>query len=180
MNASFRSCASIAIIAVTFLASGCASPASKVRVDKADADLGTCRSFAWQAPSEQPASFTEQRVRTAALATLKTKGYAVVDDKPDCKLSYVLASQEVAKSKPGVGVGVGGGSGGIGGGIGISLPIGKKKGEAGTFTLDVIDTAKNAQIWSGAIDATFEAAELTEDEARVVVERVLAEFPNRS
>jgi Domain of unknown function (DUF4136) len=179
MNASVRSCATTAILLVAFLAAGCASPASKVRVDKAET-LPACGSFGWQSPSEQPASFTDQRVRDAALAALKTKGYPIVEDKPDCKLSYVLSTQEVAKSKPGVGVGVGGGSGGVGGGIGISLPIGKKKGESGTFTLDVIDTAKNAQIWSGALDATFEAHELTEAEAREVVERVLAEFPNRS
>ena len=118
-------------------------------------------------------------MRAAALAAIKTKGYPVVEEKADCRLSYVLAAHEVPKSKPGVGVGVGGGSGGIGGGIGISLPIGNKKGEAGTFTLDVIDAAKNAQIWSGSVDATFKAPELTEDEAREVVEHVLAEFPNR-
>jgi Domain of unknown function (DUF4136) len=178
MNTCARSCSSIVL--VTAVLAGCAVPAAKVRVDSAETDLAICRSFAWQSPSEQPASFTDQRVRDAALAALKAKGYPIVEDKPDCKLSYVLSTDEVAKSKPGIGVGVGGGSGGVGGGVGISLPIGKKKGESGTFTLDVIDTAKNAQIWSGALDATFEAHELTEEEARQVVERVLAEFPNRS
>jgi uncharacterized protein DUF4136 len=180
MNSQLRTRFTIAASSAVFAVSGCAAPAAQVRVDKAETDLAVCRSFAWQAPSEEPASFTDQRVRAAAEATLKSKGYTLVDDKPDCKLSYVLAAQEIAKQKPRVGVGVGGGSGGAGGGIGISLPIGGKKGQAGTFTLDVIDAGKNAQIWSGSIDATFKAPELTDEEARDAVEKVLGAFPDRS
>jgi Domain of unknown function (DUF4136) len=180
MNRQLQSCLMSAALLAAIALSGCAAPAAKVRVDKADTDLAVCRSFAWQAPSQDPASFTDQRVRAAAEATLKSKGYALVDDKPDCKLSYVLSAQEIAKSKPRVGVGAGGGSGGVGGGIGISLPIGGKKGQAGTFTIDVIDAGKNAQIWSGSIDATFKAPELTEEEAREVVGQVLDAFPNKS
>ena len=85
-----------------------------------------------------------------------------------------------AWSKPRVGVGMGGGSGGVGGGVGVSLPIGKQKGERGTFTIDVIDSAKNAQVWSGSIDSAFQKAEISEDEARSVVEKVLAKFPDRT
>jgi hypothetical protein len=166
------------VLGATIL-TGCASSASKVRVDKVDASLPACQSFAWHTPSQETASFTDQRVRAAALATLEAKGYAIVEDKPDCKLSYSLASHEVAKPKPNVGVGVGGGSGGVGGGIGVSIPIGKKKGEAGTLTLDVIDASKNAQVWSGSIDGTFKTADLTDEEARKAVEAVLAEYPDR-
>src|SRR5262245_10887406 len=117
MNAQLRSSLLLAVVA-TLVLSACATPASQVRVDKGETDLATCKSFAWQTPSQDAASFTEQRVRAAALDTLKTKGYAVVDDKPDCKVSHVLSTSEVAKSKPGVGVGVGGGSGGGGVGVG--------------------------------------------------------------
>jgi hypothetical protein len=83
-------------------------------------------------------------------------------------------------SKPGVGVGVGGGSGGIGGGIGVSLPIGKRKEQAGTFTIDIVDAAKNAQVWSGSLDATFLKPEPNEDETREIVERVLEKYPDRA
>ena len=74
---------------------------------------------------------------------------------------------------------MGGGSRGIGGGIGVSLPVGKRKGERVTFTLDVIDSAKNAQVWSGTIDAAFDSPELSESEAQEVVDAVLARYPDR-
>jgi hypothetical protein len=82
------------------------------------------------------------------------------------------------KAKPGVGVGVGGGSGGVGGGIGISLPVGRKSGFAGTFVLDVIDSSKNAQVWSGSVDAELAAAELSDREASALAEEVLSAYPD--
>lgn len=160
--------------------SACATPGSAVRVDKADTDLSKCRTFDWHPASSDAASFTEQRVRAEALKQLQEKGYALSTDKPDCRITYVLSTQERPKPKPSVGVGAGGGSGGVRGGIGVSLPIGRKKEQAGTFTLDVIDVAQNAQIWSGSIDAVFRSGELTEDEAREAVREILAEFPGRA
>jgi hypothetical protein len=159
------------------LLAACASTTSKVRVDKAETDLGHCRSFAWLSPSKEAASFTEQRVRTEALNGLKAKGYTEAQENPDCRITYAFSTQQRRKSGPGVGVGVGGGSGGIGGGIGITLPIGREK-KSGTFTLDVVDASRNAQIWSGSLDGSFDAEELNEAEAKEVVKRVLAEFPD--
>lgn len=160
----------------------CASTSSPVRVDKADVDFSRCRTFDWLATSSEAASFTEQRVRTAVMAELQSKGYAQSADKPDCRITYVLSIHERSKPKPnvGVGVGAGGGSGGIGGGIGVNIPIGRKNAQAGTFTLDVVDVSSNSQVWSGSIDASFAAVELTEDEAREAVRKILAEFPDRA
>lgn len=168
------------IIAAALVLSACATTQSSVRVDAGDADLSKCQTFDWLPASKEAASFTEQRVRAEVLSQMQAKGYTQSTDKPDCRITYVLATRERAKSKPSVGVGAGGGSGGVGGGIGVSLPIGRKDKYAGTFTLDVVDVAKNAQIWSGSLDAGFAAAELTEDEARGVVRKVLAEFPDRA
>jgi hypothetical protein len=130
-------------------------------------------------PSAQPASFTDQRVKSATLAALRDKGYTQVSGNPDCKITYSLSSSTRAKPKPGVGVGVGGGSGRMGGGIGITLPIGKKSEGAGTFTLDIVDTARNAQIWSGSLDAEFKNAEPSEEESSAIVKKILSEFPDR-
>lgn len=153
---------------------------SKVHVDKADVDLGMCRTFAWHAQSEGIASLTDQRVSAAVMAALEAKGYTAVTENPDCRVSYVFAAHETStKSGPSVGVGAGGGFGGIGGGVGVNLPIGRKK-QTGTITIDVIDAARNAQIWSGSLDGKFKAAELTEAEAKNVVSTVLAEYPNRT
>lgn len=162
---------------------GCAATggsASPVKVDQVEGGLPKCQTFDWLSPSKEAATLTEQRVRTAALEELKAKGYEQSTDKPDCRISYLLNVYERPKSRPSVGVGAGGGSGGIGGGIGVSLPIGKKNQQAGTFTLDVIDVAKNSQVWSGSLEGSFKNADLSEDEARAAVKRVLAEYPDRS
>ncbi len=159
---------------------GCATATSKVRVDKADVNLNQCQTFDWLDTSSSPASFTDQRVRSATLAALRDKGYTQAADKPDCKITYSLSSSTRPQQKPGVGVGVGGGSGGLGGGIGITLPIGKKNAGAGTFTLDIVDTARNAQIWSGSVDASFEGTEPSEAESAAIVKKILAEFPDHA
>jgi hypothetical protein len=162
---------------------GCAAMGTRgsdVRVDVAESGVPHCQTFDWLPTQQQPASFTEQRVKAEVMAQLKEKGYEQKTDKPDCHITYILDIHERPKQKPSVGVGAGGGSGGIGGGIGISLPIGKRDEQAGSFTIDVIDAAKNAQVWSGSIDASFEKAELNEDEVRAVVKKVLTEFPDRA
>ena len=84
------------------------------------------------------------------------------------------------KPKPSVGVGVGGGSGGARGGIGVSLPIGRHKEQVGTFTLDVVDVAQNAQIWSGTVDVAYQAGEVSEEDAAEAVRVILQEFPDHA
>lgn len=165
----------IAVLAV----SGCATPASAVRVDRIEGPLPKCDRIAWLSAAST-ATLTEQRVRTAALAQLQKKGYTIVEDKPDCRLTYVMATSEQPRARPSVGVGAGGGSRGIGGGIGISLPIGHRDRYAGTFTIDVVDATTNTQVWSGSLDASFGGAELTSEEANEAVETVLAQFPDHA
>ena len=160
--------------------SGCTTTqSSPVRVDVAESGLPKCTTFEWLPTPQQPASFTEQRVKTEVMTRLKAKGYSEVTEKADCRITYVFDVSERPKNKPSVGVGAGGGSGGMGGGIGISLPLGKKNQQAGTFTIDVVDTAKNAQVWSGSLDASFAKAEISEDEAREVVAKVLERYPDK-
>ncbi len=161
---------------------GCAtSSAPAVRVDSIEGALPNCQTFAWNpSPGTDAASFTDQRVQGVVMQTLEKKGYTQSPDKPDCRIAYHLTTHQNAQSKPRVGVGMGGGSGGVGGGVGISLPIGnKKKAQSGTFTLDIIDASKNAQVWSGSIDAGFDSAELSDADATAVVEQVLAKYPDR-
>lgn len=167
------------ILGATLLAGCTATAPSKVRVDMAETGLPNCQTFEWLPTAQQPASFTEQRVKSEVMSKLKEKGYSEATEKGDCKVTYTFDVHERPANKPGVGVGVGGGSGGVGGGIGITLPIGKRKEQAGTFAIDIVDAAKNAQVWSGSLDATFLKAELNEDEAREVVARVLEKYPDR-
>jgi hypothetical protein len=158
--------------------SGCATQSSAVRVDKGDADLAKCRTFDWHPASADAASFSEQRVRTAALKQLESKGYTLSTDKPDCRITYLLPTQDRQKPKPTVGVGVGGGSGGVRGGIGVGVPLGRHKEQIGTLTLDIVDVAKNAQIWSGSVDVGLHGQEISEEEANEAVGLILAEFPD--
>jgi hypothetical protein len=168
------------MLGATLLVGCTATAPSKVRVDMAESGLPNCQSFEWLPSQQQPASLAEQRVKSQVMAKLKEKGYAEVAEKGDCRVTYVLDIHERPVNKPGVGVGVGGGSGGVGGGIGISLPIGKRAEQAGTFTLDIVDTAKNAQVWSGSLDASFLKAEPNDDETREIVAKVLEKYPDRT
>jgi hypothetical protein len=159
------------------LLAACATPETRVRVQQAEEGLPNCNSFAWHAAPGDVVSLTDQRVRAAVTAQLEAKGYAVAEH-ADCRIAYMLTTREIPKAKPGVGVGVGGGSRGVGGGIGISLPVGGRSGHAATFTLDVIDAAKNAQVWSGSIEVELDGAEPTDEEARKLAERVLSVYPD--
>lgn len=180
MNAGIRRSGLYALLAAGAALGGCATTFEPdVRVDQAETPPA-CRSFDWLPAASDAASLTEQRVRAAVMAQLQEKGYEISTGKPDCRITYVLDLYERPKPKPRIGVGAGGGSGGIGGGIGVSVPIGSRDEQAGTFTLDVVDVAKNAQVWSGSIDATFERGELSEEEARKAAEIVLAKFPDRA
>jgi hypothetical protein len=152
-----------------------------VRVDALEGALPACQTFTWNpVPTGDAASLTDQRVRNVVMQTLESKGYAQAAEKGDCRIAYSLRTHEVAQPKPRVGVGMGGGSGGTVGGVGISLPIGKKpKAVSGTFTLDVIDSNKNAQVWSGSVDAGFDSADISDAEAKAVVTEILAKYPDR-
>ena len=164
-------------VAMTLL-TACAAPEQRVRVDQAEGGLPNCRAFAWHPVPGDVASFTDQRVKTAVMDQLKAKGYAESAENPDCRIAYQLTTSEIPRQKPGVGVGVGGGSRGVGGGIGITLPVGRKSGYTGTFSLDVIDAAKNAQVWRGSIDVGLESAGISESEAQQLAEEVLGDYPN--
>ena len=164
---------------LSLLIGACAAPTSAVRVDKSEGGLPNCQTFAWNPSSGDAMTLAEQRIRTQVMQTLQSKGYTESADKPDCRISYSSStSRSQRRSGPSVGVGAGGGSGGIGGGIGIRLPIGKK-GQPGTFSLDIIDAAKNQQVWSGSVDGSFKGSEPNEEETQQVVEKVLKEYPNR-
>jgi len=171
---------SASLVLSALLIAGCTATApSRVRVDMAESGLPDCQSFEWL-PQQQPASLSEQRIKSAVMAELERKGFSTASEKGDCRVTYVLDVHERPKSKPSVGVGAGGGSRGVGGGIGVSLPIGSRNEHAGTFTIDIIDAAKNAQVWSGSVDATFKDAELNDEEVRELVATVLAKYPDRA
>jgi len=139
-----------------------------------------CSTFAWHAPSNDPASLTAQRIQRIALSELQKKGYGTEQAAADCKVSYAFSSYELAKPKPSVGVGAVGGNGGMSGGVGISVPLGHHPSQRATLSLDVIDAASNSQVWSGTLEANLEKSEPSEEEVQTMVEKILARYPNRT
>ena len=171
-----------AVVGIAVAMSACATDNSNVRVDQdKTADLAHCRTFGWHPADQQGASsLNEQRIRSAVMQTLKSKGYSEAADTPDCRVSYSLETRELRKHGPSVGVGAGGGSGGLGGGIGISLPLGRKHKFASTLVIDVIDATRNAQIWTASLDETLHGQDISEDEAQRAVKEILGRYPNRA
>jgi Domain of unknown function (DUF4136) len=188
------------VLALAFCVA-CASP-PKVRVDKdAAVNFAAYKTFAWlsipsappketpkpiagkeevKAPASDPQanSIMETRVRAAVVSSLQAKGYSPSETNPDFKVSYTLNVYERPKeSGMRIGLGAGGGTGRVGGGVGLSIPIGKRTNTVGTMTIDIIDTARNAQVWTG----TYEDLVATEnvDDAAVanLVNTILNRFP---
>lgn len=169
-----------ALIAVL---SGCANTAPKVRVDKdTKADFARYSAYWWLQPDKEPAtSLAAQRVRTAVNTVMQRKGYVENEPNPDIRVSYRVATFERPKdSGMRVGLGAGGGSGRMGGGVGLSIPVGKKKVMyVAALTLDIIDAARNAQVWTGSYESEIETAELGEADAYRMVNEILSKYADR-
>jgi hypothetical protein len=60
------------------------------------------------------------------------------------------------------------------------VPIGRHKEQIGTLTLDIVDVARNAQIWSGSVDVGLHGQEISEAEANEAVGLILGKFPDRA
>ena len=169
------------LIAAALFLSACASTPN-VRVDKAaDVDFSQYESFGWLVPVNKPAgTLMEQRMHTAIAEVLRTKGYAEDSQHPQMEVTYTLRAYERPRSSGmSVGIGAGGGSGHVGGGVGISLPIGKRRETAATFTVDIFDAARKSQIWTGSLDAVVDAPDVSPEDAKRVVSEILKSFPNR-
>ena len=193
----------VAAIGLLLAVAACSTP-SKVRVDKdASANFAGYKTFVWfsvpgdataeSKPAEaadaqkQPAepqapkpvdSITQNRVRDAISSTLQGKGYSLVEGNADFKVSYALSVfDRPKKSGVSIGVGAGGGSGNVSGGVGMSIPIGKRTETAAVMTIDIIDAARNSQVWTGTYDQRLRGDVLSEVEANEIVNTILARFP---
>jgi hypothetical protein len=62
----------------------------------------------------------------------------------------------------------------------VGVPIGRHKEQIGTLTLDIVDVAQNAQIWSGSLEVGLHGLEISEEEANEAVGLILGKFPDRA
>jgi hypothetical protein len=123
-------------------------------------------------------SITQNRVRTAIADVLQAKGFALAEANPDFKVSYVLSIFDRPKtSGVSIGLGAGGGSGNVSGGVGMSIPVGKRTETVSVMTVDIIDSARNSQVWTGTYEQRMRGDVLSEIEAREMVNTILKRFP---
>jgi hypothetical protein len=59
----------------------------------------------------------------------------------------------------------------------VSIPIGKHTDVVGAMTIDMIDTVRNSQVWTGSYEDKVEAAGLSDANAQKLVTTILARFP---
>jgi hypothetical protein len=173
-------------VAVLVALAACES-APKVRVDKdANTNFAAYKTFGWFATEAkegaQPLdSLVSQRVRGAILATMQSKGYVLDEANPNFQISYVLHIHERPKdSGMRIGVGAGGGTGNAGGSVGLSIPVGKRTETVAALTLDIVDPMRKAQVWTAAYQLPLKQQDLSDEEAKKLVDTVLEKYPART
>lgn len=131
-------------------------------------------------PSENKKTSTlvGDRIKSAIVGALQSKGYRQSDATADVRVSYMLNVYERPKqSGMRLGVGAGGGSGNVGGGVGLSIPLGKRTEIAGAMTIDIIDAKRNAQVWTGSYETIVSNLDITDTDANNLVAVILAKYP---
>ena len=173
----------IALMALTLFAACSSSP--KVRVDQdSHVNFSNYKTFAWieakpsDAGAAVGATLASQRARTSITAALQAKGYTLDEAHPDVRVSYALNVYERPKqSGMSIGLGAGGGSGNVGGGVGVSLPVGKRKETVAAMTVNVIDAARNEQVWVGSHEVILPRNNATDADVTTLVDAITAKYP---
>jgi hypothetical protein len=177
---------SATIVAMTAaLFSGCSSP-PKARIDKdSQADFASYKTYGWMdakpagaAEPAQVSTLSTTRVRAAISKTMQAKGYTLDEAHPDVRVSYAFhIYQRPKESGMRIGLGAGGGSGNVAGGVGVSVPVGKSTESRGAMSLDFVDVARNAQVWTGSYDMRVSDKETKDTEIQKLVDTILAKYP---
>jgi hypothetical protein len=165
----------VGLLAVAF-AAGCAT-APRPHVDTGDLPVA-CGTFGWL-EDDRAATIAEQRLRNEVTQVLQDKGYRKVDASPDCLVSAGIFTGVRPRSPVSVGLGAGRWGGSVGGSVGVSMPVGGGARTIGNLAIDVIDVARNAEVWRGTLEGAFRTAEPASDEVAAAVRQLLEEFPRR-
>jgi hypothetical protein len=179
---------------------GCAQ-APSVRVDQDQrVKLTDYQSFGWYATAKPaapdavvdpaanaattsaapPTSLMDDRLHTAIASALTAKGYVANLESPQIRVSVTLNTAERPKqSGMRLGVGAGGGSGNVSGGVGLSIPLGKRNESVAFMSIDMIDSARNTQVWTGSFQQRTKKPDIDENEITAMVNTILSRFPSR-
>ncbi len=175
-------------IAAAVALAACSNP-PKARVDQdSHANFSGYKTFGWLVPKQEGAkeekakigTLVSERVHASLTATLQSKGLTRDDSEPDVRVSYVLNVYERPKqSGMRIGLGAGGGSGNVGGGVGLSLPVGKRNESVAAMTVDVVEVARNTQVWTGSHEIVIKEKDASDTEIQKLVDTILAKYPVR-
>lgn len=182
----FRSPRGMALLTAMALLAACAG-APKVKVDQdRKANFASYQTFAYVttpvAEEAKPSAMalSDQRARGTLTTVLQDKGYALDEARPDVRVSYVFNVYERPKQTGmRIGLGAGGGSGNVGGGVGVSLPIGKRNETVAAMTVNVIEAARNEQVWFGSSELVLQGNVATDADVKTLTETILAKYPAR-
>lgn len=174
------------VLGAAILATGCTSPEPRPQsMRDAKADFNSFRTFGWVAMgadlSGQPLSILDSNIRAAIATELKGKGYgeAAAGTIPDLRIDYETARAEKVKSSPfRIGIGVGSYGGSSGGSIGASTS-GVKNVNEGTLIVRAIDSARNAEVWTGSVSRELGKGNVEPALVQSAVAELLREFPAR-
>jgi len=156
---------------------------SPVHVDKdSHVNFANYHTFAWAEPKADDAvpalSLIDQRVHASLGSALQAKGYAADQVHPDVRVSYTVNVYERPKqSGMSLGLGAGGGSGNVGAGVGVSLPLGKRRETVAAMTVNVIDVARNEQVWVGTSELVLKGKEATDADVQTLSDEIMAKYP---
>lgn len=184
----FRRMGLPATILVTLAVTACQT-LPRIRTELAPgADLSRYRTYDYyDRPSTDRREYmtiTTRNIEDAVDREMQQRGYVRSSSSPDLKINFHIANRDKVQSKPGATMGVGYGWGGWGwrSYYGYDFMYGARDVETvteGMLTIDVVDRARNAMVWSGSASRTLDSKVLDRPRQAIdqAVKLIFEKFP---
>jgi len=129
-------------------------------------------------------TITTRNIEDAVDREMRQRGYVRSSSNPDLKINFHIANRDKVQSRPGAAVGVGYGWGGWGwrSYYGYDFLYGARDVETvteGMLTIDVVDRARNAMVWTGSASRTLDSKVLDQPRQAIdqAVKLIFDKFP---
>lgn len=131
--------------------------------------------------TKQIDSLTADRIQSALISSLQSKGYKISTDNNDAKVSFYLTKSTFTRTDSNVQIGAGFGPyRRLGMGMSVPLDSTTRTYDEGKLTIDIIDTKTNKLIWRGVGQDTlksFSTPEKKTEYINQVINDILKKFP---
>ena len=153
-----------------------------------DADMSRYRTYDYfDKPSTDRRGYmtiTTRNIEDAIDREMTRRGYVRSSSSPDLKINFNIAKRDRVESRPGPTVGVGYGWGGWGwrSHLGYDFMYGARDVETvteGTLTVDLVDRARNALMWSGSASRTLDSKVMSQPKQAIdqAVKLIFDKYP---